>query len=86
LHGTIGQATLCAIHPQRSTVCREFAPAWENGEPNERCDKARAAHGLPPLTPGDWRRPTEPEHPDHRPDNSPPDAPEPGPARLDPAA
>ncbi len=26
----------------------------ENGLPNERCDRARAAWGLDPLTPQDW--------------------------------
>jgi hypothetical protein len=35
-------------------VCRDIVPSWENGEHNPRCDEARLAHGLTPLTPADW--------------------------------
>jgi Fe-S-cluster containining protein len=56
LEGSIGVQTRCSIHPQRSSVCREFAPSFEGGVHNERCDRARAAHGLAPLTMEDWRR------------------------------
>lgn len=63
LEGQIGVATRCAIHPRRSSVCREFPPSYEDGSPNPRCDAARARHGLPPLTPADWAgRPPE-DHP-----------------------
>ena len=56
LEGSIGEAAHCGIYPQRPSVCREMQPAWEHGEPSPQCDKARAAHGLPPLAPGDWIR------------------------------
>ena len=54
LEGDIGRQVTCTIHPRRSTSCRDFAPAWENGIPNDRCDKARAAHGMQPLKAEDW--------------------------------
>ena len=54
LEGQIGEAVRCTIHPVRASVCRDFPPSYEDGTPNERCDKARALHGLPPLTPEDW--------------------------------
>lgn len=60
LVGEIGEHIYCSIYEQRSSVCRDFPVAWENGLPNERCDKARMAWGLPPLPP-----PTvNPESPD----------------------
>lgn len=49
LTGVIGECVSCAIHSVRSSVCREFPPSWENGVHNPDCDRARAAHGLPPL-------------------------------------
>jgi hypothetical protein len=51
LDGTIGECVRCSIYEQRSSVCREFEFSWQNGKPNERCDKARQAWGLPPLRP-----------------------------------
>lgn len=51
LQGAIGSLVHCNIYSQRSSACREFAYAWENGIPHERCDQARAAYGLPPLLP-----------------------------------
>jgi hypothetical protein len=51
LQGEIGKAVQCNIYPQRSSSCREFPYAWENNQPHDRCDKARAAHGLAPLQP-----------------------------------
>jgi len=51
LLGTIGETVRCSIYEQRSSVCREFAPSWEDGVHNERCDRARASWGLPPLSP-----------------------------------
>ncbi|MDT3720507.1 YkgJ family cysteine cluster protein [Pseudomonas oryzihabitans] len=51
LLGEIGCGTRCTIYENRSSTCREFTAAWENGEPNPNCDAARAAYGLPPLTP-----------------------------------
>lgn len=49
LEGEIGKCVSCAIHPLRASVCREFPPSWEHGIHNPDCDRARAAHGLPPL-------------------------------------
>ncbi|MHA7833214.1 MAG: YkgJ family cysteine cluster protein [Algiphilus sp.] len=59
LMGTIGDAVRCTIHPRRSTVCRDFPPSFEDGvgAHNPGCDAARAAWGLPPLTPEDWDAP-----------------------------
>ena len=54
LVGSIGESVFCAIHPRRATVCRDFPPSFENGIPHDRCDKARAAYNLPPLTLDDW--------------------------------
>ena len=54
LQGEIGKAVACSIHSQRSSVCRDFTPAWENGSPSPHCDAARARWGLPPLTLADW--------------------------------
>ncbi|HQI80313.1 MAG TPA: YkgJ family cysteine cluster protein [Deltaproteobacteria bacterium] len=54
LEGEIGRSVYCSIYERRASVCRVFTPSWENGEPNERCDRARAAWGLEPLRPGDW--------------------------------
>lgn len=51
LQGEIGSAVHCSIHPLRASPCREFQASWVDGIYNERCDRARAAHGLPPLSP-----------------------------------
>ena len=56
LDGTIGTWTGCTIHAQRPTPCREFKASWEDGTQNTDCDRARARHGLAPLTPSDWTR------------------------------
>jgi Fe-S-cluster containining protein len=49
LTGEIGVAVACSIYERRSSVCREFPVAWESGEPNDKCDRARIAWGLSPL-------------------------------------
>lgn len=54
LNGVIGSRVYCEIYVQRSSVCRNFPPSWENGEVNERCDKARAKWGLPLLDRDAW--------------------------------
>ena len=59
LHGTIGERVACMIYECRSSVCQEFAASWQYGIPNERCDAARAAWGLAPLTPTSWDRPED---------------------------
>ncbi len=49
LSGEIGKNVACTIYEKRSSTCQEFPVSWENGIHNERCDKARIAHGLEPL-------------------------------------
>jgi len=59
LTGDIGKRVLCAIYERRASVCRDFSPSWLDGRPNGRCDEARAAWGLLPLTPDSWMSPGE---------------------------
>jgi uncharacterized protein len=49
LAGQIGRDVRCAIYSARPSPCRELQASWVNGARSERCDRARAAHGLPPL-------------------------------------
>ena len=49
LVGEIGRQIYCSIYDRRSSVCRDFPVAWENGLPNERCDKARLAGIAAPV-------------------------------------
>ena len=51
LQGEVGCGTRCSMYEQRSSTCREFTASWEDGQHNPHCDAARAAYGLPPLTP-----------------------------------
>jgi len=51
LEGTIGSCVRCTIYEGRPSACREFAVSWENGKPNELCDRARKEWGLEPLSP-----------------------------------
>ncbi len=51
LLGDVGAGVRCTLYEQRSSPCREFEASWAYGEHNPRCDDARLAHGLPPLTP-----------------------------------
>ena len=51
LDGEIGRSVACRIYEQRPSPCREFQASWVDGVRSERCDAARAAHGLPPLKP-----------------------------------
>ncbi|HDP89693.1 MAG TPA: YkgJ family cysteine cluster protein [Thioalkalivibrio sp.] len=57
LQGEIGGNVSCAIYPRRSSTCRDFKVAWEGGEPNEACNRARARHGLPPAGTSDRAHP-----------------------------
>ncbi len=50
LDGEIGRNVTCSIYDRRSSTCREF------GDDPERCDQARALHGLPPLVGSKGRR------------------------------
>lgn len=54
LAGEVGREVACGIYAQRPRPCRELKAAWEDGTPSPQCDRARARHGLPPLTPGDF--------------------------------
>ncbi|MFZ7112061.1 MAG: YkgJ family cysteine cluster protein [Desulfatiglandales bacterium] len=58
LSGTIGKEVFCSIYDRRSSVCRDFVPAWEDGRGNPRCNQARLAWGLKPLSPGSWHHTT----------------------------
>lgn len=51
LDGTVGNQVSCRIYPQRSSPCRDFRWSGQDGLHDERCEKARARHGLPPLMP-----------------------------------
>lgn len=57
LEGNIGELVRCTIYENRSSVCRDFDASWINGICNERCDKARAAWGLPSLEEDAWAIP-----------------------------
>jgi len=59
LMGFIGKKVHCSIYDRRASVCRDFPPSWENNIHNERCDKARTAWGLAPLTPEIWHLPED---------------------------
>ena len=59
LMGIIGKKVHCSIYNRRASVCQDFPPSWENNIHNERCDKARAAWGLLPLTPEIWHLPED---------------------------
>ena len=43
LQGNIGQLVQCRVYEHRTSPCRELQPG------DEKCQKARAAHGLPRL-------------------------------------
>lgn len=55
LQGQIGQRVGCSIYNNRPSPCRQFTASYENGEPNKRCDEARAKHGLRPLLRSVWK-------------------------------
>lgn len=56
LKGQVGELAFCSIYENRPSPCRKFEASYENGVQNKRCDEARRAHGLKPLTKDDWRR------------------------------
>jgi hypothetical protein len=45
LRGALGERVTCAVYAQRPTPCREL----EIGD--DKCNRARARHGLPPVAP-----------------------------------
>jgi hypothetical protein len=51
LLGAIGEGVRCSIYPLRASICRDFPFSWSDGTKNERCDAARLAWGLEPLSP-----------------------------------
>ena len=61
LCGKIGEKVSCSIYAQRSSSCREFGLHTEqgrlevDGENLVRCNEARKAWNLPPLTRSDLR-------------------------------
>jgi Fe-S-cluster containining protein len=55
LEGEVGATVSCRIYAQRPSPCRELRAAWEDGQPSEQCDRARARYGLPALTPATWQ-------------------------------
>jgi len=69
LDAEIGVYSRCSIHPNRPSVCREVDASWEFGVASSQCDRARIAHGLPPLTAADWRW-READNDDDHPDDS----------------
>jgi Fe-S-cluster containining protein len=61
LEGRIGKSVSCQIYPNRPSPCRNFEPSFSHGshgQKNPRCDAARAAHGLPPLSRSFYRPPS----------------------------
>lgn len=54
LDGVIGERVACGIYAARPSPCRSLRAAWEDGTPSPQCDRARARHGLSPLTPADF--------------------------------
>lgn len=60
LEGKVGESVACGIYSRRPSPCSAFEASFENGEHNDRCDKARARYQLPPLKASDWAVPREP--------------------------
>ncbi len=54
LTGTVGSGASCTIYENRPSACRKFEASFEYGVKEPRCDEARAAHGLLPLTLRDY--------------------------------
>lgn len=65
LQGAVGTLVSCAIYERRPSPCRDFGIEWQDGAvhvpPGEldRCNHARAAYGLPPLSDRDFAPPIE---------------------------
>lgn len=55
LKGRVGDQVSCQIYENRPSPCRNFKASYEDGYLEERCDLARAKHGLRPLTKQDWK-------------------------------
>ncbi|MCB9665432.1 MAG: YkgJ family cysteine cluster protein [Alphaproteobacteria bacterium] len=63
LLGTVGESVRCSIYEDRPSPCHELKASWEDGLPDDKCDRARQRHGLAPLTQQDWGRPEGPVGP-----------------------
>jgi len=59
LEGKVGSCVHCAIYEERPSPCRELQISWLDGAPNDLCDRARLAWGLPPLQPDDLLAPDD---------------------------
>lgn len=55
LRGRIGTKAVCSVYAHRPSPCRAFTASFSDGKHHPRCDEARAAHGLRPLKPDDWK-------------------------------
>ena len=55
LDAEIGRHSRCTIHARRPSVCAAVPASYEFGQPSRQCDLSRIAHGLPALSPDDWR-------------------------------
>ena len=56
LSGIIGNQVFCKIYERRPSVCRDVEPSYKNGYPEPKCDRARFASRLEPLTPTTWKK------------------------------
>lgn len=54
LKGKVGEDANCSIYQNRPSPCRKFEASFSYGVKEPRCDEARAAHALPPLTLRDY--------------------------------
>jgi len=70
LEGQVGTSVCCGIYAQRSSACRDFGIEFTTGqvittmEDHERCTRARAHWGLPPIQVDIFRAPEKiPAHP-----------------------
>lgn len=54
LEGRVGSQVRCRIYEARPTACRAFEASFESGRSNPRCDEARIAAGLKPLSSAEW--------------------------------
>lgn len=59
LEGKVGSCVRCTIYEERPSPCRELQISWLDGAPNDLCDRARLAWGLPPLQPEDLLAPDD---------------------------
>jgi Fe-S-cluster containining protein len=54
LTGEVGKDAHCSIYENRPSPCRKFEASYSYGVKEPRCDEARVAHGLLPLTLRDY--------------------------------